>query len=500
MRRSHANPVLVGLELNSSWALAVSGTSSSLARVIPLEESSDELPLAVSLEGRRAEVGRAAVSLCRLAPHLVCQNFLACLGGPGEWKAGRHRLDAAQLVGLVWDRLQPTCADAGGMTVCLPPYLKAAQVAQLAQLAAKKKIPVLGSVATPLVAMMAACAHGAVVGLTLVVDVDDHALTLAAVATDDEQARLVGSSSLPRLRSQAWTNCLIDAVADRCVRHSRRDPRDSAPAEQSLYEQLPDALEACTQGRPVQLGIRASQWFQNLLLQPEELTSFCGRLVQQAVHAGGELLRDVAFQGPGAIVVTDAASRLPGLVDALGGLAEQPETALEVTNPDDFGEDLVPTEAERGQVIVLAAEAPARAAHQLAERMLHGELAREHLANAVPLAPSPVADSGPARLQFRDQHYPLHGTSFTLGRQASCDLVFDSAYYPMVSGRHCDIVFERRTYFVRDRSRNGTWLNDRPVTQPTQLNPGDWIRLGPDGPVLRFLGRASDARQLGTTA
>ena len=31
------------------------------------------------------------------------------------------------------------------------------------------------------------------------------------------------------------------------------------------------------------------------------------------------------------------------------------------------------------------------------------------------------------------------------------------------------------------------------------LHPGDWIRLGPDGPMLRFLGRA-DHRQLTTTA
>jgi hypothetical protein len=500
MRRSHVDPVLVGLDLNSSRARVVSGTPSSLVGSVALEEAGDELPLAVSLDSRRPEVGRAGVSLCRLSPHLVCQNYLASLGGAAEWHVGRHRLDAAQLVALVWDRVQQACAGARGMTLCLPGYLKPGQVAQLAQLAAKKKLTVLGSVATPLVAVLAAHVQEPLTGLALVVDVDDHALTIAAVAVDDEQARLVGHTCLPRLRHLAWVNCLIDAVADRCVRHSRRDPRDSAPAEQSLYEQMQDALDACRRGRPAQLGIRASQWFQNLLLQPEEMAGFCSRLVRQAAQAADELVRDVAFQAPTAVVLTDAASRLPGMLAALGGMAERPEPALEATSAEDFGEDLVPAEVEQGRVVVLAAESLARTAHGLAERMFRGDLAREHHASAVPFGQAASADLGPARLQYRDQYYPLQGTSFTLGRQASCDLVFDSAYYPMVSGRHCEIVLERRGFFVRDRSRNGTWLNDQPVTQPTPLRPGDWIRLGPDGPLLRFLGRANDARQLGTTA
>src|SRR5262249_3716200 len=156
MRRSVVDPILIGFDLNSSRARAVSGTSSSLVGSVPLEESGEELPLAVSLEGRRPDVGRAGVSLCRLSPHLVCQNFLALLGGPGEWSAGRHRYDAAQLVSLVWDRVQPVCAAARGMALCVPVYLKAPQATQLAQLAAKKKLTVLGSVTLPLAAALSA--------------------------------------------------------------------------------------------------------------------------------------------------------------------------------------------------------------------------------------------------------------------------------------------------------------------------------------------------------
>jgi hypothetical protein len=61
-------------------------------------------------------------------------------------------------------------------------------------------------------------------------------------------------------------------------------------------------------------------------------------------------------------------------------------------------------------------------------------------------------------------------------------------------------VQDRHGYQVRDRSRHGTLLNDRPMTAQTLLHPGDTIRLGPNGPVLRFLGQSPGLRRLTTTA
>src|SRR5262249_31170097 len=153
--------------------------------------------------------------------------------------------------------------------------------------------------------------------LALVVDADDHALTATVVAVDDEQARVLGEKHFVRLRTGAWINGLINAIADRCVRHSRRDPRDSAPAEQALLEQLGEALEACRQERTAESAFRASQWFQNLLLRPEEIIASCARLVQQARDGVEALLDEVAFQAPRAVIASDTVSRLPGLVHAL---------------------------------------------------------------------------------------------------------------------------------------------------------------------------------------
>jgi hypothetical protein len=163
-------------------------------------------------------------------------------------------------------------------------------------------------------------------------------------------------------------------------------------------------------------------------------------------------------------------------------------------------EALLARVGEQATVLVLAPDAPARAAHDLANHFRLGEREPAHLGAAAPLpGPQPV-EAGFARLHFRGQDYLLGARPFTLGRQPSCDLVFDSSAYPGVSARHCEIVFDRRTYVLRDRSRNGTLVNDRLVNQQVALHPGDWIRLGPNGPLLRFLGQGLDQHKLGTTA
>jgi hypothetical protein len=52
-----------------------------------------------------------------------------------------------------------------------------------------------------------------------------------------------------------------------------------------------------------------------------------------------------------------------------------------------------------------------------------------------------------------------------------------------------------------DRSRDGTLVNDCLISGSIVLHPGDWIRLGRDGPALRFLGRPTASKTaLVTTA
>jgi FHA domain len=501
MARSSLEPTWIGFDLNSTRVRAVTGPGRTTPRTLPLDGTAAELPLTISLEGRHPAVGRAGLALCRQAPHLVCHDFLAAVGQPRHWTAGRHRLDAERALALLCERLQTACAGARGLVLGLPAYLTVAQATTVSHVFTKARLPVAGSVAAPLAAVLAAHSRQPFSGLAVVVDADDHALSLSAVAVEDEQARPVADRVVPRLSLAAWKRALLDAVAERCVRQSRRDPRDSATADQLLYEQLDAVMETSAHGRPAAVAVQATQWFQNLHLQADEVVACCAKLLRATLDGISGLLAESTFQAPQALVLTEAASRLPGLTASLRDWFGEAPAEPAAPSTDDFGEALVATPSEAGVFLtVLSAEALATAAHGLADAFQRGLVPREHLAAAVPLGDAVGLGSGPPRLQFLDRDYPLLVLPFTLGRQPSCDLVFDSARYPTVSARHCEIVLERRGYLLRDRSRNGTFLNERPVAQQAFLEPGDWIRLGVDGPVLRFLGQAASGQKLGTTA
>ena len=103
-----------------------------------------------------------------------------------------------------------------------------------------------------------------------------------------------------------------DAAADRCVRVCRRDPRDSADAEQSLFEQLDATLDRARQGQPVPLAVRGTHWYQDLVLRPDELDGFCAALAKQGADGVAEAVRAADLPvPPRAVWLTRPAARLP---------------------------------------------------------------------------------------------------------------------------------------------------------------------------------------------
>ncbi len=72
---------------------------------------------------------------------------------------------------------------------------------------------------------------------------------------------------------------------------------------------------------------------------------------------------------------------------------------------------------------------------------------------------------------------PLKKDKFVIGRASECTLRAGSS---AISRRHCAIVRKDGAWIVRDLgSRNGTFLNDQTVDEPTPLKVGDEIRVGP---------------------
>lgn len=384
---------LIGLDLDATRARAVCGPAAQPPVPLRLCEPHAELPLAIGLEARQPQLGRAPLTLCRRLPDSVCTDFLPHLGSQRIWKGGRHRLDAARATGIIFEQLARSLGKSQGITVAVPAYLAEEQVALLFHLAEKARWRLLGAVAAPLAAALAARDYLPWSGVALVLDVDGHALTWSAVSVAGDHARVLLSRPLPNLGRHAWMTRLLDGVAHRCVRLSRRDPRESAEAEQYLHDQLRDVLTAPGPAdHATELVLQTAQWYQRLTFSAMDFAGFTAPLCRQVIAAMEALRSETAGQGPvGAVVLTAAAARLPGLLAAVDAVLEEPAASATPTaavkDEEDFGEGLLDDDGvSAGRARALDPDAVARAAHELALRALHGEVS-PGLLDAVPLPP-----------------------------------------------------------------------------------------------------------------
>ena len=81
---------------------------------------------------------------------------------------------------------------------------------------------------------------------------------------------------------------------------------------------------------------------------------------------------------------------------------------------------------------------------------------------------------------------PLQGSSISIGRQMGNQVLIDD---PQISRRHARFSWQVSGYVLEDLgSANGSWVNDRRVTQPTLLRSGDVICFG-EPVVLEFSGQ-----------
>jgi len=376
----------VGIDLTSSRARVVT-SGPGVPRPLVLDEPAEDLLLFLALDRRTPEVGRAGYAICRKAPHAVCSNFLPALGQAREWRNGRHALTPELALELALLKLRgPVTAESEAVAFALPAYLAPAQVGKLVAATAKVKLPLKGTAtgalalvadrAAPLltgkpvapevpapdwVVPMRPTATGP--GAVVVVDVDEYALSATVVAAERDRARLLAPGCWPRFSVKAWKDRLLDAVSDRCVRLCRRDPRDSAEAEQALFEQLDDAIDRTRAGYRVSLTVRTDRWFQDVPQHPEEFDACCATLARGSAEAVRDLLGSGTLEvPPRAVWLTHEAGRLPGLARAIH--MNTPEgTAVEVLPP----------------------AAIARAAAALVPRWLAAELPRAHLDTSVPL-------------------------------------------------------------------------------------------------------------------
>lgn len=106
------------------------------------------------------------------------------------------------------------------------------------------------------------------------------------------------------------------------------------------------------------------------------------------------------------------------------------------------------------------------------------------------IAPGVAPEPDPtARLVWEDSVFLLHAGDNVLGRSAEASVRIDA---PGVSRRHALVVVAHDGATIEDlASKNGTFVDERPVEAPTPLHDGDRLRLGRQ--LLVFRGAGSSA-------
>ena len=77
--------------------------------------------------------------------------------------------------------------------------------------------------------------------------------------------------------------------------------------------------------------------------------------------------------------------------------------------------------------------------------------------------------------------------SIRLGRRPECEVRFDAQRDISVSGLHAEVRVDGQRIFVRDAgSTNGTFVNGVRITAEAELQQDDVVRLGQNGPEMKF--------------
>jgi adenylate cyclase len=88
------------------------------------------------------------------------------------------------------------------------------------------------------------------------------------------------------------------------------------------------------------------------------------------------------------------------------------------------------------------------------------------------------------------KRYESDETQILIGRPADDNEVqLDLTPDTTVSRRHASLLYRDNAYWINDEgSRSGTWVNEEKITQETQLNVGDRIRLGQTKITIQRMG------------
>ena len=296
------------------------------------------------------------------------------------------------------------------------------------------------------------------------------------VAADPEQQTLngVGLASLMDL----WAK----RVAEAFVLQTRFDPFHRADTEQLIYDRLPAWLAALRRDGDAEFELVLGEEKRSVRLRRDQWLSVAAGVYRAVVQLVAQC------REPGASLVVQVSHRLLDL----------PGLETELQRLDDAR--IVPM--ARGAAVLGAlaclddldsGAGPVKLLRRLPWR-------REAVEEAVdvdltaPERPQPpvgaiVRDTAPTHVVHRGVAHPVGRSALHIGREAvngRRTLVVDDRHQA-VSRAHCELVRRDGELRLMDRSRFGTFVNEKRISGETALRPADVIRIGSPGEEMQVI-------------
>jgi hypothetical protein len=255
---------LIALELSDAGIMAAAGDP---ARRIPVDGEALESPGYILPIKKKLSVGKAAEGKAHLYPRQIQHRFwdqlsTSPLKQPESWADSFAEMAHTHL-STIWQSIKPYGST---VLITLPGYYTRDQMGLLLGIAQDLKMTVRGIISQA----VAACPHPFATPWLLYVDAHLHRTEVSLLEQGD-RLRLLKTLTLDKgLRSihRSW----IEAIAQAFVAATRYDPLHTAASEQSLYDQLPEVLQALVDKPATPVQARADHAVHHISLGRETLT------------------------------------------------------------------------------------------------------------------------------------------------------------------------------------------------------------------------------------
>ena len=426
------------------------------------------------VENGRIVTGTEALRQARVKPSQVSSRYWTNLS-VGSNTAGVEGIDSASELAhaqlkTLWTQIADKSDD---VVLIVPNHYTREQLGVLLGLTQEIGIRVSGMLSSA-----AAVSARPYPGRQLVhLDVGLHRVSVTPLEQSDSVMALqeigledTGLTSVMDLWAQRFSELFVLAT--------RFDPLHRADTEQLIYDYLPGWLQSIQEKDVCEFELEHYQDIHRIEVRREQLLAAASGFYRALV----QLVAQVRQGGASLVVqVSHHLGLLPGLMTELQRLDDALVLSLGPDAPVMGALAMPAVESKSGQI-------------KLLKRVPWREQAQVAVDKNVFQNSKKTPDAGSSHVVYKGIAYPVGAEGLSIGRTKDKErrsIVLEGDHSG-VSGSHCELVLRDGEVKLIDRSRHGTFVNEKRVPVETTLRPADVIRIGSPGEELWVISVGKD--------